>query len=326
MSLKVIKKGLLDTIQDTGRYGYRHLGINPGGVMDPLAAATANILVGNTPQTAVIEMHFPAAVFVVQQDCLIAISGADFSATLHGKSVPLEQPLVVAAGAELRFRERRSGARAYIAIRENMEITEWLGSCSTNAKLLLGGWQGRALKPGDTIPFRYSFQYGHILGGAFCKVLPWRVVQPVADHEIYVLKGPEWNWMRGESDGILEGQAFTISTVADRMGYQLEEPISCFIEEQLLSSGTSFGTIQLLPGGKLIILMADHQVSGGYPRIAQVITGSLPALAQMQPGEKIKFRFCSQAYAESVLMKQQLLLTNLQTACAYKLEAALADT
>ncbi len=327
MSIKIIKNGVLDTIQDPGRTGYRHLGINPGGVMDPLSAAIANALVGNSSREAVIEIHFPALSLLLQQDCMLAIAGADFSATLNGQPIPLMQPVIAAAGSKLQFGRLNTGARGYIAFREQLGIPLWLGSCSTHIKAQLGGWQGKALQKGDTIPFRYSFRYNSILpGNQPFTVLPWRTAPPVVDDTIAVLPGPEYDWMEEPAKKAFEQQVFTISTVADRMGFQLTEPIPFSAERQLLSSGTSFGTVQLLPGGKLIILMADHQVSGGYPRVAQVASGAQPALAQKQPGSKIKFRFCTMEYAEDLLLKQEQYVAVLQTACRYKLEPVINRT
>lgn len=327
MSIEIIKSGLLDTIQDPGRTGYRYLGINPGGVMDTLSAAIANALVGNSSRETVIEMHFPASSLLFLQDCMLAITGADFSATLNGYPVPLMQPVIAAAGSRLQFSKLNTGARAYIAFREQLDIPLWLGSGSTHMKAQCGGWQGRALQKGDVIPFRHIFRYEDMRSGnqPFIK-LPWSAAPPANDDTIAVLPGPEYDWMEESAKKALAEQEFTISTVADRMGLQLTEPIPFSTERQLLSSGTGFGTIQLLPGGRLIILMADHQVSGGYPRVGQVAGAALPALAQKQPGSRIKFRCCTIAEAEELLLNQEQYIAVLQTACRYQLEPVINRT
>ncbi|MBX3239682.1 MAG: biotin-dependent carboxyltransferase family protein [Chitinophagaceae bacterium] len=318
MSIRIIRKGVLDSIQDTGRIGYRHWGINPGGAMDTASSAIANLLVGNKKEDAVIEIHFPAPVITIEQTCILAITGADFSATLNGEPAPLYQPLLVAADTELRFKQRVKGSRAYIAFREQLGVPLWLNSYSTNFKAGAGGWNGRTLQGKDVLPFRHTNNYRGLTNRVW-QALPWHVVPFPEPDIINILPGPEYEWLSDAAQRQLEEKEFTISTTADRMGYHLNEGLEVTPSQQLLSSGTGFGTIQLLPDGKLIILMADHQVSGGYPRIAQIVGAALPAVAQQSPGEKIRFRICTQEYAEKLYLSQWQHMAILGTGCNLKL-------
>lgn len=325
MSISIIKAGVYDTVQDSGRQGYRSTGVNPGGVMDYFSAAVANALVGNATDAPVIECHFPAATIVMEQDTMIALGGADFSPLLNGVPIPLCKPVIAVAGSVLEHAGVKSGASCYIAFREGLDIPMWLNSYSTNIKAGAGGWQGRVLQKNDRIGLREKNHYDLSAGGAGHKVLAWQADIDWGDinsrDEICVLPGPEYGWLDDEAKSALQTQVFTVSNTADRMGYQLQEELPYRASKELLSSGTTFGTVQLLPGGKIIVLMADHQVSGGYPRIAQVITAHLPLLAQKRPGDMIRFRNVTQNQAEELLLKQQQHLLLLQHACRFKLDA-----
>ncbi|MBL7774761.1 MAG: biotin-dependent carboxyltransferase family protein, partial [Saprospiraceae bacterium] len=148
MSLRVEKAGLLDTVQDAGRYGFACQGINPSGAMDPAALALANFLVGNAAETAALECHFPAPALRFEQAVLFALSGADFNPVLNGVPVAVHRPLWAPAGALLQFKKRNTGARGYLAVRGGFDLPAWLGSRSTNRAARAGGFEGRALRPG----------------------------------------------------------------------------------------------------------------------------------------------------------------------------------
>ncbi|MBX2925510.1 MAG: biotin-dependent carboxyltransferase family protein [Chitinophagaceae bacterium] len=327
MSISIIKAGIFDTIQDAGRYGYRSAGINPGGVMDHFSAGIVNALTVNNINAPVIECHFPASSVLIEQDMMLAIGGADFSPSLNGVPIPLWKPVIAAAGSVLEHKRIRNGARTYIAFREKTDVRVWLNSCSTNTKLSAGGWQGRLLQKNDRIQMLEKHSYPLLHNGTAQVVLPWQAAihwQEENEEAVGILPGPEYEWLDKESKKTLEERSFTISHTADRMGYQLLEELPYRHTNEMLSSATAFGTVQLLPGGKMIVLMADHQVSGGYPRIAQVITAHLPLLAQKKPGEPIRFRIISQQEAEEQLLTQRRHIVLLQHACRYKLEAALS--
>lgn len=321
MSIKIIRAGILDAIQDLGRRGYQYLGINPSGVMDKYAMQVANALVGNAPGEAVIEMHFPASVFLFTKPALIAISGADFSANINGDPVPHLHPVVVGKNDVLQFHKPLYGARAYLAVAGGFAINDWLGSKSTHIKAKAGGPAGRILQKDDELIFGKEFIH-HLKKDEYT-VLPWQADTGFGDTEkdISVLQGNEWGRLTTGSKESFAMTSFVITRQSDRMGYRLNNiPLPAMTNEEVISTAVSFGTIQLLPDGKLIILMADHQTTGGYPRIAHVISAHHTRLAQLQPGDKIRFRFTSQSKAEELYIKQQQHLHQLQHACQFRLQ------
>jgi antagonist of KipI len=327
MNLRVIKPGVMDTVQDMGRYGWQHLGINPGGVMDKLSAQIANILVGNDTNEAVIEIHFPAAAFFFEQPSLVAVSGADFFASVNGEEIPCMRPVLVSKYSILQFHRVINGARAYLAVHGGLDIPPWLNSYSTHLKAAAGGYKGRHLQKDDEIAFRTTSDLSSLLEKKELEVLPWKADDDWGNNnteEILVLPGNEWNRLNDQSKEKFFEQGFLITNHSDRMGYHLKsKPLSTITNEEVVSSAVSFGTVQLLPDGQLIVLMADHQTTGGYPRVAHVISAHHSRLAQMKPGEQFNFRFTDQQTAEELFIKQQQHLVQLQNACKFKLEQLL---
>ncbi|MGC4035485.1 MAG: biotin-dependent carboxyltransferase family protein [Chitinophagaceae bacterium] len=324
MSLIVIKPGILDTLQDGGRYGYQHLGINPGGVMDRYSAQVVNMLVGNDPCEAVIEMHFPAAAYLFQQETIIAVGGADFIPSIDGDEIPLWHPVIISRNSILQFHNIKKGAECYLAVRGGFAIPTWLNSYSTHLKAGVGGFEGRALQKDDVIHFKKPAHCSQFLSEKEFLVLPWQADtrwDELTTGKIAVIPGHEWDWLNWTKQSEFLNNSFTVSTSSDRMGYRLNGvPLYPEVKTELISSAVSFGTIQLLPDGQMIVLMADHQTAGGYPRIAHVISAHLPRLAQVRPGEKIQFYFTELETAESLLCKQKHHLAQLKHACLFRLE------
>ncbi|MDQ6609751.1 MAG: biotin-dependent carboxyltransferase family protein [Bacteroidota bacterium] len=318
MSLKIIKAGLLDTIQDTGRYGYQHQGINPGGAMDRYSASLANALLGKALPSPVIEMHFPAAQILFERPCVICLTGADFTPLINSKEAPLHQPIAVRENMVLSFGGRRNGARCYLSVLNELQIEPWLNSYSTNLKAGAGGYKGRRLATGDEISFE---SIDLTLKDDFI-ALPWSYHLPyMATNEVQFIPGQEWNWLTTKSQTAFLNNGFTISPASDRMGYCLQgEYLEQNRKEQLISSAVSFGTVQLLPTGQVIILMADHQTTGGYPRIANIISVDLPKLAQMSPNSVVKFTMTNIETAEEKMVAQQNYLYSLQNTCNLKMQ------
>lgn len=324
MNLRIIKGGILDTIQDLGRYHYQYLGINPTGAMDRLSAQIANVLVGNHRHEAVIELHFPASEFFFEQSALIAVTGADFSATVNAETIPVSQPVLVSKYSILQFHRLQYGARAYLAIRGGLDIPAWLNSYSTHIKAAAGGYKGRVLQKDDEIRFRSTEDLSGILEKKEFRILPWKAEfekQEQAKQPVFLLPGNEWDWLDEPSKQKLQRESFTISSHSDRMGYRLQgEPLSLTRPEEIVSSAVSFGTMQLPLNGQPILLMADHQTTGGYPRIAHAITAHHARLAQLRAGDALRFQLTDPATAEELLIKQQQHLQQLQNACTFRLE------
>lgn len=321
MSLTVIKPGLLDTIQDTGRFGHASTGINTGGAMDLYAARVANMLTGNCSQEAVLEIHFPGPQILFEQNALISITGADFSPMLNDEVMPLWKPIVVRKNTILHFNGLKNGARCYLAVHGGICAKKWLNSYSTNLKAAAGGHEGRKLEKDDELSFKESSIYfaGLLKEGKDFQLLKWRVDAGKTyqfPHEIYFTPGYEWQQLRENSCQEFLQNNFIIHPYSDRMGYRLKGvPLQRTDNSELISSGVSFGTIQLLPDGQLIVLMADHQTTGGYPRIGHVISAHLPKLAQLRPSDAIQFKQVDLNTAEELLFSQQRELAILQRAC-----------
>jgi antagonist of KipI len=327
MSLQIIKAGILDSFQDQGRYGFQHLGINPGGAMDRYASQLANALLGKDLHLPVFEIYFPSCEILFQQETIICITGADFTPTINRKKIPINHPVAVNKNTVLHFERKLSGACCYVAILHDVALEKWMNSYSTNLVAGAGGFKGRALKKKDVINFENNFEYKYLAEGKDIALLPWTIETTALKKEIRFIKGNEWDWLTDDAIKIFAESNYKISNNSNRMGYRLQgNGLKIKEEMQLISSGVTFGTIQLLPDGQLIVLMADHQTTGGYPRIAHVITTDLPLLAQCNASDEIKFSPVDLVTAEQEFIQQQRDLRQIQTASKFKIEKLLNVT
>ena len=316
MSILIKKAGLLTTIQDLGRIGFKRFGINQNGVMDKTAARLINILLGNDENEAVLEMHFPAPEIFFEEPTCFAIGGADFGAKLNAKPIENWRIHFADKGSTLKFSEKKFGNRTYLAIKNGFKIENWLGSKSTNLKANIGGFHGRKLINSDRI------QFNQITDSKFqipnCRIsnsiIPFYSKFPT----IRLIAGAEFEFLTTQSQEKILNENFTITQNSDRMGFRLKgESLQLQTTKELVSSGVNFGTIQLLPDGQMIILMADQQTSGGYPRIANVISTDLPLLAQLGTNDKVAFHLISIEEAENLLIKFEYELNLLKTAVKF---------
>jgi antagonist of KipI len=329
MAISIIKPGLLDSIQDIGRFGFGNWGVNPSGAMDRYAMRVANMLVGNGHTEAVLEIHFPGPQILFEQNTLISITGADFTPMINDEPVALWQPLVVRRSTVLHFPRIKWGARCYLSIHGGFNTNKWLNSCSTNLKAGVGGLFGRPLQKGDELGAKESALYyaGWLKEEKNIRVLPWRV--PFAKnyhfpHEIFVVKGKEWDELKTHSAESFAQNNFIIHPYSDRMGYQLKGmALELNRDTELVSSAVSFGTLQLLPCGQLVVLMADHQTTGGYPRIAHVVSIHLSKLAQLRPSDCIQFKMTDVQSAEKWMVAQEKEMKILSQSCLDHLNSML---
>jgi antagonist of KipI len=243
-------------------------------------------------------LHYPAPRLRFAQGAIIALAGSDFGAQCGHTSLPLYRRIALAPGSTVHFAGKRWGQRCYLAVAGGFTVEPVLGSTSTNLKSGFGGWQGRALLAGDELPFHSpasNISNGVVVADWF--IYPWYWYRN--ESKIAVLPGPEWDDLAGKEKTFLLNQPFSISRQADRMGYIMNESVpDVEANGNLLSSGVLYGTVQLLPAGKLLLLMADHQTTGGYPRILQVANAQLHKLAQLGPGDQIGFRIINRHDAE----------------------------
>ena len=320
MSIEVIKPGALSTFQDLGRTGYQHLGIPVNGVMDERAHRLANALVGNLPQSATLEITLMGPVLKFHHEAVIAISGADLGARIQGEPLALDQVAVVAAGSELSFGKRSAGLRAYLAVRGGFAVDAAMGSASTYTRGGYGGHAGRPLKKGDLLetgPYVQSSKLARLAQVA--KSLSSAFDDAVAlppDAPIRVIPGREWTYFSPHARQALEAAPYRISPQSDRMGYRLEgEKLELTEPREVVSEAVSFGSIQVPADGQPIILMADRQTTGGYPKIGHVCAVDLPRLAQKMPGETIRLKVVDLGTAQRLMLSQERSFAALEQHC-----------
>ena len=284
-SVSVLNPGQYTTVQDRGRIGYQRYGMPVSGAMDHDALATANALLGNLPEAAALEATYTGPTLVFHRETTIALAGADFEARLNDHPIKLHQAISVSTGDKLTCGKARQGARLYIAFSGGIDLPPVMGSRSTYARAAIGGLCGRPLKRGDTLALLPA-KATPSPRPPIRKPLPGP-----GDAIIRIIAGPEAK--RFTTHGLsqfLSGR-YCVAPESDRMGIRLRgNAIERKDHSQMLSAGTAFGSIQVPPDGLPIILMADRQTTGGYPRIANVITADLPQLAQLAPGATLRFR------------------------------------
>ena len=317
MALIIRKPGILTTLQDLGRTGARRFGVNPSGVMDVAAARVTNVLLGNDESVAVLEMHFPAAEIEFDDDTAFAIGGAEFSAELNGTSVANRTLTQATKGDVLRFTKKLNGNRAYLGVGGGLSGDVWLDSRSTNLAVGIGGCSGRKIAAGDRIECDASRSNARLAAGMSLLARYSRFPT------VRVIAGPEFEFLTASSERMFLRDGFTLTKDCNRMGYRLTgKPLHLLHTREMVSSAVTFGTIQLLPDGQLIVLMADHQTSGGYPRIANVISVDLPILAQLGPNDGVSFELVSIDDAELLAERFERELNYLWVGCRLQTQNA----
>lgn len=316
MSIVFLTNSLLTTVQDLGRNKFRRFGINSNGAMDKTAVRLINILLRNDENEAVLEIHFPAPKILFEESAVIALGGANFGAQLDETKIENWRPVFAEKGSTLSFPEKNFGNRVYLSVKGGFQIEKWLDSASTNLKAKIGGFEGRSLQKTDRLFFRNStFKKSDYLYKISRSMIPHYSSLPT----VRVIAGAEFEILTEESKNIFKTQNFSIRNESDRMGFRLKgENLNLREKFELVSSAVNFGTIQLLPDGQLIVLMADHQTSGGYPRIANIINHDLPLIGQLGANDRLNFSFISQADAENLIMEYEIELNYLKTAIKAK--------
>ncbi len=294
--IKIVKPGLFTTIQDRGRWRYQRFGIPVAGAMDDFATRVANILIGNNEYEAVLENTFLGPEIAFRCDEIISITGANMKPRINGEYVPMWTSLLVKAGDILSFSNAITGLRSYIAFSKGLDVPEIMGSKSTFTRGGLGGYKGRKLESGDEIKLgnRELSNLGSYLSSKFIPIYK-------KEESIRIIMGPQDDYFTEETkEGFLNSK-YTITPESDRMGYRLDGPkIIHKNGADIVSDGIVFGSIQVPGHGSPIIMMADRATTGGYTKIATVITPDLHKLAQMSPGNSIDFRSISLEEAHEI--------------------------
>jgi antagonist of KipI len=306
MSIQILKPGILDSLQGLPVTGKQHQGFSPGGSMDEVAHSVANALVGNKREAIVLEMHIPAAVIVFNKETLFTFTGAVTSATLDNETVNSNQPIIVNAGSKLTFNTGTNGARIYLAVQGGFVFTK--GRLQKNDVLL------------TVQSFNYHFEG---VGQLHALTTGWtaQTVEFYRCNIIRCIQGPNFNVLSKKEIEQFENKRFEIDLQSNRMGFRLKsDPICHTIPTELLSTAVTRCTLQLTPAGQLIVLMADHQTTGGYPRIGTVIGADMASLAQMPIGSSFGIKWIDIQEAERLLLQQETNLQQLENACKFRLQ------
>lgn len=331
MSIHVIKPGMFTTIQDKGRIGYQKYGVLTSGGMDPLSLRIANILTGNQENEAVLEITLmgPGPVLTCQKDQLIAVTGADVEVEIDGEQVPLWKPLFIRAGSTITFGPCKRGCRSYLAVAGGFDVEPVMKSKSTYVRAKIGGVEGRPLEKGDVLPIGepspLAVSLVHMLKSKGERAPDWTVNHahflPLGKSPVIrVLEGRHLSHFQEESQQAFFERSYQVTPQSDRMGCRLKgEPIRLKQKLELISEAVAFGSIQIPPDGQPIILLADRQTTGGYPRIGEVATVDLPLIAQAMPGANLTFQQIDRQEAEQALFTQEAEMKDLTA--RLKLEA-----
>ena len=316
MSLTVEDGGILTTVQDTGRPGFRHLGVPVCGAMDTLAARVANLMLANTAPTPLLEYTLMGPTLCFHADTVICLTGGAVTAKLEDQPVPCYQPFVVQAGQTLKLGSIRQGCRGYLAIKGGLHVDHIMRSASTYLRAAIGGFHGRALTTGDNLEYiPYSLPSAINMDWSPSQDL----MSDTTSRPVRVLPTPNPEQFSSDSWHTFFNQSFGIDNASDRMGYRLTGPtVVRRDQDERLTQGVTPGTVQVPHDGHPIILMADSQPTGGYPVIGQVISVDIPRLAQMKPGDTLHFEPIELNDAQSLLKTQEQYLQRLSIAAGYK--------
>ena len=323
-SVEILSPGLLTTVQDLGRFGYQRYGIPVCGALDSVSLKIANILVGNRDHLAGLEITAIGPTVRFSESAMIAIVGADLEPTLDGSPVPTWESVYAEAGSVLSFGMPRDGLRAYLAIAGGIEVPLVMKSRSTDLKGGFGGFAGRALAAGDVLALGDSPHSGV----ASSMGLPPEISRQTTYgqyFDIRVVLGPQDDAFTEEGVYTLLKSEYTVSNDADRTGYRLEGPIiEHIVGADIVSDGTALGSIQVPGGGTPIILLADRGTTGGYTKIATVISPDIGLIAQAMPGATIRFAQVTVEEAHDILMEQERMIADIKSFVGLDLSGALS--
>ena len=300
--------------------------------MDELSLRLVNMLVGNDVRAAALEMTLIGPTLRFDEQTLIALGGADVGASVDGRPIPLWRPVRVAAGAIVTAEAAVRGCRAYLAVAGGIDVPEVLGSRSTYVRAALGGLAGRALRRGDIVPFGTPSELSRRIAEAIVAtgaasrvaVAHWGLAASLlpffgSGRVIRLMPGEHTPLLTAASMEQLWGAEFRVGAQSDRMGYRLEGPVLELAHPiEILSEAVAFGTMQLPPGGNPIVLMADRQTTGGYPRIGEVASVDLPLVAQLKPGDRLRFRPVTVDEAQRLQLAREDDIAQARTAIALR--------
>lgn len=298
MGIRILKGGMLTTVQDLGRTGYQSQGFSVAGVMDVRSFKIANLLLDNPENEAVLEFTLIGPTLEFTSATIIAITGGDFQPMINGEPAPMYTAIYMNKGDILKFGSARTGSRGYVAFSSYLDVPVVMGSRCTNMKSSLGGFKGRKLQAGDYMNFRVKRRY-----------LPFFLSRTLdmdefdqEEAELRVVMGPQDELFSKQGiDTFLNGE-YTVTSEFDRMGCRLDGPFIAPKEaSDIISDGIAFGSVQVPSHGKPIILLSDRQTTGGYAKIATVASVDIPKLVQRKTDHKIRFKAITVQEAQQLI-------------------------
>jgi antagonist of KipI len=317
-SLQVQAPGLLTTVQDLGRQGFGPLGVSPSGAADPISLRLGNRLVANDEGAAGLEMMLLGGTFVFPEGAIVALMGSDFGAILDDVSLNVGTSVEVRPGQTVRLGPTSSGARCYLCVHGGISVRPFLGSASTHILSGLGGFEGRPLQKGDVVRI-----------GSMTEIFRKRTIAPDASEHLSrrkvlrVTPGPQADWFSESSRRSFYASTYRVGEQSNRMGLRLERGLERELAggleraavsqpgaSHMITEGVSLGAIQLPTAGSPIILFVEQQTTGGYPKIANVISADLHRVGQLRPRDEIRFEVVTFDTARSLLMEQEKLLSS----------------
>ncbi|MBI3886333.1 MAG: biotin-dependent carboxyltransferase family protein [Opitutae bacterium] len=324
--ITVLKGGAFTTVQDLGRPGHQRDGVSVGGAVDGLAARVANLLVGNSEGAALLEMTLQGPELVFEEETLLAWCGGGFAARLGAEDLPKDRPVRVPAGGGVAFGAARSGARAWLAVAGGIDVPLVLGSRSTYRRAGFGGHEGRTLKAGDRLPCGAPSEWARpVLAalrnsprtGTAWSVRPETLGKAAPEGTVRAMRGPEWEWFGAEAQRRFFETPFAVTKDADRMGLCLTGPaLATAKPREMISDAVNTGVVQVPPSGQPVVLLTSRQTVGGYPRIAAVAAVDTPRLAQLRPGDALRFEEISLATAHELYIGRERDLNRVRAGLA----------
>ena len=307
--IEVRAPGLLTTVQDLGREGFGPMGVSPSGAADAVALRVGNRLAGNAQGLAGLEMTLLGGTFFFREAAVAALTGSDFAPALDNRRVETWSSVEIRAGQTLQLGPTRAGARCYLCVRGGIDVKLFLGSASTHLLSGIGGFEGRALRKGDVLKvgraieaFR-TFRKRNLARRALEKLAPRKVLRVTA--------GPQSDWFSKEEQKMFYAGTYRVTEESNRMGLRLEgAAIASAPGGEMISEGVSLGAVQITASGLPIILFVEQQTTGGYPKIANVISADMSSLGQLRPRDEIRFELVEMETARALLVEQEELLAS----------------
>jgi antagonist of KipI len=305
-TIQVQSPGLFTTVQDLGREGFGPIGVSPSGAADPIALRLGNRLVMNTERAAGLEMTLVGGTFFFPEGALLALTGSDFGASLDNCALDMWGSVDVRPGQTVRLGATKSGARCYMCVHGGIAVTRFLGSASTQILAGLGGFEGRSLRQGDVLrigPKTESFRN---------RVISSQVPEHLLQRKtLRVTPGPQADWFPDSSLNAFYAERYRVSEQCNRMGIRLEgAAVSQRDGRHMITEGVSLGAVQVPSGGSPIIIFVEQQTTGGYPKIANVISADLHRIGQLRPRDEVQFIEVTLDIARALRIEQEDLLAS----------------